>query len=129
MFWSLALPGPSSKRGSFKCHLLVGCQAHDFANLKTEVFGQLDCQRQESAGKFPVHALVESVIGYGLSLTGSSISVDDMEILAEVNVFFNSLICGEHKTSADIPFTDDDVKKMREEQFIEKVEKLTVEEL
>jgi len=50
----------------------------------------------------------------------SFISVDDMENLAEVNVFLNTLICGEHKTSADIPFKDEDVKKMREEKIIEK---------
>jgi len=48
------------------------------------------------------------------------ISVEDLENLAKVNLFFENWICGDRKTSADIPLKEEDIKKMREEKIIEK---------
>lgn len=46
------------------------------------------------------------------------IPVDDFERLAETNLFFFTLICSDRKTSADIPFKENDLKKMQKEKII-----------
>jgi len=46
--------------------------------------------------------------------------VDDLENLSSTNQFFYNWICSENTPSADIPFKEDDIKKMGETRMIEK---------